>query len=171
MGGTERVELLGTLLWDFFKYRWCPTCLLRYFLPPRQSYPWSNVVALALTGLVYLIYQYIVQTRWTKYFLTNMRLLETRREAIVREALLTRFMDKPLSQYLDKEVTHVENHQPIYKVRVIDPVSAEILMEFKDLNERATEILGKIGQVVRCSFCGTKNSASSSRCNYCGGTL
>lgn len=137
-------------------------------MSPNPIIGWIGI-ALALAGLVIAMISILI-AKSTKYILTNHRILETRFGKIVREISLTSFMGKPLSQFFDKEAAGTVNGQPVYNIRITDPKSADF-MELKSLNESAVKAFEKIGQVVRCKYCNTNNSAYSSVCSHCGAPL
>ena len=121
-------------------------------------------------GFIFIIRAFI-RGGHIKYFLTNERLIETRKGIVTREVSLDRFKGKPLSQFVEKKVIGTVNNQPVYKIRILDPVSAEILMELKDLDESSIGAFEKIGQTVKCPYCGAKNRANSLECRHCGASL
>ena len=139
---------------------------------PIPALGWVGV-ALFLVGLGYMIFSSVV-AKSTKYVLTNQRIMEIRFAKIVKEILLTSFMEKPINQFLDIGSAGTVNNQPVYNIRITDPKSLEDI-EFKSVNESAVKafegILERAGQVVRCKYCNTKNSASSSVCGICGAPL
>ena len=139
---------------------------------PIPALGWVGI-ALFLVGVGYMIYSSVV-AKSTKYVLTNQRIMEIRFEKTVKEILLTNFMEKPIKQFLDIGSAGTVNNQPVYNIRITDPKSLEDI-EFKSVNESAVKafegILERAGQVVRCKYCNTKNSASSSVCGVCGAPL
>ena len=140
--------------------------------PPNPALGWIGTV-LMLVGIGYMVIS-IQVARSTKYILTNQRILETRSGKIVKEIALADFMDKPISQFLDKQVAGTVNNQPVYNARISNPRSLD-LIEFRSLNESAMEALERIleraRQVVRCEYCNTNNSAASFVCSRCGAPL
>lgn len=121
-------------------------------------------------GFFFILRTFIVG-RFTKYFLTNKRLLETRRGFIVKEIRLERFKGRSLSQFLVKSASYTENHQQIYTIKVTDPVSGEVLMKLGDLDENSMEAFERIAQVVKCRYCGSQSPANSLKCSHCGAPL
>lgn len=121
-------------------------------------------------GFFFILRTFIVG-RLTKYFLTNKRLLETRRGFIVKEIRLERFKGRSLSQFLVKSASYTKNHQQIYTIKVIDPVSGEVLMKLGDLDENSMEAFERIAQVVKCRYCGSQSPANSLKCSHCGAPL
>ena len=119
----------------------------------------------------FFILRAFITGRLTKYFLTNKRLLETRRGAVVKEISLEKFEGKPLSQFLVKNAAYTKNHQQIYTLQVIDPVSGEILMVLGDLDENSVKAFDRIAQVVKCRYCSSQNPANSLKCSHCGAPL
>jgi len=125
---------------------------------------------LVLVGLFFLSHAFANTVR-TKYFLTNKRIIQTRGGVIVKEVLLSRFEDKPLTQFLATRMEFIGNGDLRYGIRIFDPVSAEVLIDFKDLDKNSAEAFEKIGNEVRCRYCDTKNSALNEKCSHCGAPL
>ena len=109
--------------------------------------------------------------RDTKYYITNERLIETKKEKIIKEIPLERFQGKPLSQFIDKKVIGMFNERPVYIFRIFDPQSGETIMEFKDLDGDSVELMENSVQIVVCQYCGFKNPANSLKCKNCGAPL
>ena len=128
------------------------------------------LVILAIGG-IFFIFLAFIRGRATKYYLTSERLIETRNGQIVHEVPLERFNGKPLSQFFEKRCTHLANNQPVYMIRIYDPLSGDALIEFKDLDGTSVRALEKIGQTVKCRYCGLKNPATSEQCKKCGSPL
>jgi len=112
-----------------------------------------------------------IKARGTKYYLTDERLIEARKGEIVREVSLERFEDKPLSQFFEEKVIGMVNNQPVYVIKICDPQSGDILTELKDLDRSSVEALERIGQTVKCRYCGFKNPANSLKCKNCGAPI
>jgi ribosomal protein L40E len=130
----------------------------------------TPLVILIIIGFFFILRAFITG-RLTRYFLTNKRLIETRRGVIVKEVSLDKFQDRPLSQFLVKSAAHTKDHQHFYTLRITDPVSGEVLMELGDLDENSVEAFERITKVVKCSYCGSKNPANSLKCSHCGAPL
>jgi hypothetical protein len=134
-------------------------------------------LALALPLLIligigfFFILRGFIKGRDTKYYITNERLIETKKGDIAKEIPLERFQGKPVSQFIDKKVTGVFNGRPVYVFRIFDPQSGETLMEFKDLDGDSVELLESRVQIVECRYCGFKNPANSLKCKNCGAPL
>jgi len=128
------------------------------------------LLILMIIGFFFIIRAFI-RGRHTKYFLTNERLIETRKGIIVKQVSLDRFKDKPLSQFAEMKSVGIVNNQPIYKIRIYDPVSADVLIELTDLDESSIRAFEKIGQTVRCPYCGSRNPTNSLKCRNCGASL
>lgn len=77
---------------------------------------------LMIIGFFFIIRAFI-RGRHTRYFLTNERLIETKRGIITREVSMDRFRGKPLGHFLVKSVIGTVNNQPVYKIRIYDPPS------------------------------------------------
>jgi hypothetical protein len=119
----------------------------------------------------FFILQAFMRGRGTKYYLTNERLIEARKGQIIQEISLEKFQGKPLSQFFEKKVIGTVNNQPVYVIKIYDPLSAETLMEFKDLDASSAEALERIGQTTECHYCSFKNPANSLKCGNCGAPL
>ncbi len=130
----------------------------------------APLIILSTIG-VFLILREFFRGKLTKYYLTNKRILEVRKGRIIQEFSLGRFEGKPLNQFFEKRITHRVNQQPIYTIRIYDPQSGNVLIDFKDLDGTSIRALEKIGQTIRCSYCDSKNTAVSTQCYYCGGPL
>jgi hypothetical protein len=128
------------------------------------------LLILMVTGFCFVLRAFFME-RGTKYYLTNERLLETRKGLIAREISLEKFHGKPLSQFLEKKAIGTVNEQPIYVISIYDPESGETLMEFKDLDATSAEALERIGQTAECGYCGFKNPANSLKCGNCGAPI
>lgn len=135
----------------------------------------GSVLAVPLLVLVVIGFFFILRAfmrgRGTKYYLTNERLIEARKGQIIQEISLERFHGKPLDQFLEKKVIGTINNQPVYVIKICDPLSAETLMEFKDLDASSAEALERIGQTTECHYCSFKNPANSLKCGNCGAPL
>ncbi len=128
------------------------------------------LLILMIIGFFFIIRAFI-QGRHIKYFLTNQRLIETRKDKIINQVPLDKFKGKPLSRFVEKKVIGTVNNKPVYKIRIYDPVSADILMELKDLDTSSITAFQKIGQTTKCPYCNAKNPANSLECRNCGATL
>jgi hypothetical protein len=117
------------------------------------------------------IFRAFLRGRGTKYYLTNERLIEARKGQIVQEISLEKFQGKPLSEFFEKKVIGLVNDQPVYVIKIYDPLSGEALMEFRDLDASSAESLERIGQIVECRYCSFKNPANSLKCGNCGAPL
>jgi hypothetical protein len=119
----------------------------------------------------FFIFRGFLRGRGTKYYLTNERLIETRKGKIIRNISLEKFQGKPLSQFFEKKIIGAINNQPVYVINIYDPQSGKTLMEFKDLDAISAEALEGIGQTVECRYCSFKNPANSLKCGNCGAPL
>jgi len=106
-----------------------------------------------------------------KYYLTNERLIETRKGRVTKEISLTTFHGKSLNQFFETKVIGTVNNQPVYVIKIYDQSSGNVLMEFKDLDSASVEALERIGQIIECRYCGFKNMANSLECKNCGAPL
>jgi hypothetical protein len=125
---------------------------------------------LSMIGIFLILREFLRGIR-TKYYLTNKRILEVRKGAIIQQVSLERFEGKPLNQFFEKRITHRVNQQPIYTIRIYDPQSGDALIDLRDLDGTSTTALEQIGQTIRCSYCDAKNIAITTQCHYCGGPL
>lgn len=124
---------------------------------------------LILAGLGLLFFS-SVKAKSTKYILTNQRILVTSFGRIVKEISLSSFLGRPLTQFLDVESVGYSNGQQISNVRITDPKTADFI-ELNNLNPSAVNILKKISQTVRCTYCKTNNSAFNPVCSLCNAPL
>ena len=120
---------------------------------------------------IFLLIRAFVNAVRTKFFLTNKRIVQTRGRNIVNEVSLSRFGDRPLKQFLEIKRDYTHNGEARYVIRIFDPVSAETIIDCKDLDKNSVEAFEKIGKETRCRYCDTKNSALNARCSYCGAPL
>jgi hypothetical protein len=128
------------------------------------------LLVLIVVGFVFILRAFIIG-RGTKYYLTNERLIQARKGKIMQEIPLEKFRGKSISQFLAKEAVGTVNNQSVYVIKVYDPLSGEILMELKDLDEYSTEALQKVGQIAKCRYCSFINPANSLECKNCGAPL
>jgi hypothetical protein len=124
---------------------------------------------LTLIGFVVLI-GLLINVRRTRYYLTTDRIVEVRGGTIMREIPLDHFAGKPLGQFVESRVTHRANNQPVYGIRVYDPVSDEV-MELTGLDPRSVRAFEQISDTVECPYCGYDNSAIRSQCKNCDAVL
>jgi hypothetical protein len=108
----------------------------------------------------------LINVRRTRYYLTTDRIVEVRGRKIVREVPLDHFAGKPLGQFIESRVTHSSNNQPVYGIRVYDPVSDEVI-ELKGLDPTSARAFERIGEIVECPYCGFNNTAIRSQCKNC----
>jgi len=120
---------------------------------------------------IFLLIRAFINAVRTKFFLTNKRIVQTRGRNIVNEVSLSRFGDRPLKQFLEIKRDYTHNGEARYVIRIFDPVSAETIIDCKDLDKNSVEAFEKIGKETRCRYCDTKNSALNARCGYCGAPL
>jgi len=130
----------------------------------------APLLVLIVIGFAFILRVFIVG-RGMKYYLTNERLIQARKGRIMQEISLERFRGKSISQFLARESVGTVNDQSVYVVKVYDPLSGEILMELKDLDEYSAEALQKVGQIMKCRYCNFANPANSLRCKNCGAPI
>jgi hypothetical protein len=119
---------------------------------------------------VILLFRSFIQTRRTRYYLTSDRIMKVRGGNIVKEIPLHHFAGKPISQFVESSVTHTSNDRPVYRIRIYDPTSDEV-MEFKGLDRRSTQAFERIGDIRECPYCNYDNPAASSVCRNCDAVL
>ncbi|MFW9835478.1 MAG: hypothetical protein ACFFEK_15865 [Candidatus Thorarchaeota archaeon] len=127
------------------------------------------ILLLAVVGISAVVGLFI-QTKRTRYYLTSERILETRGGKIIKAIPLHHFAGKPIGQFLESRVTHRSNNQPIYTIRVYDPMSDEVF-EIKGQNYESTIAFERIGDVLECPYCHYDNTALSTKCRNCGAIL
>ena len=107
----------------------------------------------------------------SKFFLTNQRVVATRGGVIFKQVPLSDFVGVPLAQCAEVAVDYLENGQPVYVVRIFDPVSADIVVRCTGLTEEAAAAFRELGNQTVCRYCGCKTFAHGSTCGNCGGSL
>ncbi|MFX1368560.1 MAG: hypothetical protein ACFFAY_08190 [Promethearchaeota archaeon] len=124
---------------------------------------------LTFVGFIVLI-GLLINVRRTRYYLTTDRIVEVRGATIMREIPLDHFAGRPLGQFIESRVTHTANNQPVYGIKVYDPVSDEVL-ELKGLDPSSVRAFERISDTVECTYCGCNNSAMRSQCKNCDAVL
>ena len=126
---------------------------------------------LALLSVAYsALLASLVRTRMTRYYLTSDRIVKARAGAIIKEIPLHHFAGKPITSFIETSVTHTSNNRPVYRIRIYDPTSDEV-MEFKGLDGSSTRAFEQIGNIRECPYCNYDNPASSSVCRNCDAVL
>jgi hypothetical protein len=120
---------------------------------------------LTVIGYIVLVVL-LINVRRTRYYLTTDRIVEVRGSNIKRMVPLDHFAGKPLGQFIESRVTHSSNGQPVYGIRIYDPVSDEVI-ELKGLDPTSARAFERIGDIVECPYCGFNNSAIRSQCKNC----
>jgi hypothetical protein len=120
---------------------------------------------LTLVGVIALLGT-LINVRRTRYYLTTDRIIEVRGGNIRRVVPLDHFAGTPLGQFIESRVTHTSNNQPVYGIRIYDPVSDEVI-ELKGLDPNSARAFERIGDTVECPYCGYDNSAIRSQCKNC----
>ena len=138
-----------------------------FIFAPSLALP---VVILIAIGFIF-IFRAFQRGQGIKYYLTNERLIEAKKDSIIKDISLERFQGKPLSQFIDRKVIGTVNRQPIYVFKIRDSQSRATLMEFKNIDQDSVERLETIAQIVECHYCGFKNPANSLQCKNCGAPL
>lgn len=129
----------------------------------------SIFLGLYILAIILLIRSFI-QTRRTRYYLTSDRIMKVRAGEIVKEIPLHHFAGKPITQFVETSVTHTSNNRPVYRIRIYDPTSDEV-MEFKGLDSSSTMAFERIGDIRECPYCNFDNPATSSVCRNCDAIL
>ena len=124
---------------------------------------------LTLVGFIILI-ALLVNVRRTRYYLTTDRIVEVRGREIQRTIPLDHFAGKPLGQFIESRITHSSNNQPVYGIRIYDPISDEV-MELKGLDPTSVRAFERISETVECPYCGYVNTAMRSQCRNCDAVL
>ncbi|MFW9869278.1 MAG: hypothetical protein ACFFFO_12230 [Candidatus Thorarchaeota archaeon] len=124
------------------------------------------VLVLVVISILILISR-LIQTKRTRYYLTSERILETRGGRVLKEIPLHHFAGKPIGQFLESRVTHRSNNQPIYTIRIYDPMSDDVF-EIKGQDYHSTRAFERIGDVLECPYCHFDNTALSTTCKNCG---
>jgi len=127
------------------------------------------LLGLYIFSIILLIW-YFIQVRRTRYYLTSDRILKVRAGNILKEIPLSHFAGKPVSQFIESSVTHTSNNRPIYRIRIYDPVSDEV-MEFKGLDMQSTKAFERAGDIRECPYCNYDNPAAASVCRNCDAVL
>jgi hypothetical protein len=130
------------------------------------TYPF---LLLAFAGIIAVIAS-LVQTRRTRYYLTSDRILKVRAGTILKEIPLSHFTGKPISQFIDSGVTHRSNNRPVYRIRIYDPTTDEV-MEFRGLDMQSVKAFERVGDIRECSYCNYDNPAAASVCRNCDAVL
>ncbi|MHA2079303.1 MAG: hypothetical protein ACW99X_17055 [Candidatus Thorarchaeota archaeon] len=128
--------------------------------------PLLLIVAAGIIGLI----AKLIRTKRTRYYLTSERILETRGGRVLKEIPLHHFAGKPIGQFLETQVTHMSNNQPVYRIRIYDPMSDDVL-EIKGQDGSSTRSFERIGDVLECPYCHFDNTALSTQCKNCGAVL
>ena len=129
----------------------------------------SLLLVLWILAIILLLRSFI-QTRRTRYYLTSDRIIKARAGDIIKEIPLHHFAGKPITQFVETSVTHTSNNRPVYRIRIYDPTSDEV-MEFKGLDGNSTKTFERIGDIRECPYCNFDNPATSSVCRNCDAVL
>ncbi|MHA2201774.1 MAG: hypothetical protein ACXABN_18025 [Candidatus Thorarchaeota archaeon] len=127
------------------------------------------LLLIVTAGIIGLIAK-LIRTKRTRYYLTSERILETRGGRVLKEIPLHHFAGKPIGQFLETQVTHMSNNQPVYRIRIYDPMSDDVL-EIKGQDGSSTRSFERIGDVLECPYCHFDNTALSTQCKNCGAVL
>jgi hypothetical protein len=102
--------------------------------------------------------------------LTTERIIETRSDRVIKEIPMSNFSGRPLAQFIETKVTHTTNNRPVYKIRIYDPVSDEVL-DLKGMDDSSTKAFERIGEMRECPYCKFDNVGLRSQCQNCGAVL
>lgn len=162
----------GTVFWIVF----CGVCIpILPFVILSIAYEMLGdiggilIIALTILGTLYILGSYI-NLRRTRYYLTSERIIEVRSGNIRKEIPLERFSGRPLGQFFESNVSHTQNGRPIYRIRIYDPMSDEILT-LKALDEHSASVFARIGDRIECPYCNYDNTALARQCKNCDAVL
>ena len=128
---------------------------------------------LALAGsilvMIYFLFAFI-NLRRIRYYLTSERVMSVRGGNILKQIPLEHFSGRPLGQFFESKVAHTENERPIYRIRIYDPMSDEILT-LKGLDQHSASAFARIGDRVECPYCNYDNTALARQCKNCDAVL
>lgn len=148
------------------------SCNIRDTPRPPVECAWYGAIfgPMFVIGLVLL--RRNIANYHTRYYLTNFRLVETRKGRIVRELFREVFRGLPLSRYLEKVATEVlsDDGTQYFSVRILNPQSGAVIMALT-LPEASVSALEWMTKLVYCRYCGRKNEVESTVCTYCGANL
>jgi len=128
---------------------------------------------LSLVGIFLAIVYFLIafiNLRRIRYYLTTERIIEGRGARILKEIPLEHFSGKPLGQFFESRVAYLENNRPIYKIRIYDPMSDEILT-LKGLDEHSAIVFERIIERIECPYCNYDNTALAKQCKNCDAVL
>ena len=128
---------------------------------------------LALAGsilvMIYFVFAFI-NLRRIRYYLTSERVMSVRGGNILKQIPLEHFSGRPLGQFFESKVAHLENNRPIYRIRIYDPMSDEILT-MKGLDQHSASVFERIGDRIECPYCNYDNTALARQCKNCDAVL
>ena len=119
--------------------------------------------------MIYFLFAFI-NLRRIRYYLTSERVMAVRGGNILKQIPLEHFSGKPLGQFFESKVGHLENKRPIYRIRIYDPLSDEILT-LKGLDQHSAVVFERIGARVECPYCKYDNTALAQQCKNCDAVL
>jgi hypothetical protein len=110
------------------------------------------------------------------YFITNQRILVTRRKRFMQEVELSRFGKRPLQEFIGLRLDHYSDEKataPVYDIIIYDPDTSEPLTKFNDvMHGDLWNMETKYFQNMReCKSCGMKSSSKIETCHGCGQLL
>ena len=162
----------GSVFWIMFCGIGLPmvgVMILAFIFPTFGDFVSLLVLGSIVAGFLYILASYI-NLRRTRYYLTTERIIEVRSDNIRKEIPLERFTGRPISQFIESKVMHLENGQPIYRIRIYDPTSDDMIA-LKGLDENSARAFEIIGETVECPYCRFDNTALSRQCKNCDAVL
>ncbi|TFG99072.1 hypothetical protein E4H12_03995 [Candidatus Thorarchaeota archaeon] len=105
----------------------------------------GNVVLFIIILGLFLTILEFVNSRRTKYYLTNTRLIEARSGLIRSQIPLEAFQGAQLDDHLTVKSTYREGSEQFYEVRIRNPTSGRLLI-LTGLDEDARDVILKIFQ-------------------------
>ena len=160
---------------DFFII-FCGSCspILPFLVVPFIGEMFGEFVGmLSLAGSILVMIYFLlafINLRRVRYYLTSERVLSVRGGNILKQIPLEHFSGRPLGQFFESKVAHTENERPIYRIRIYDPMSDEILT-LKGLDQHSASAFARIGDRVECPYCNYDNTALARQCKNCDAVL
>ncbi len=108
------------------------------------SFVGNFLLFIVLIGLALTILEF-VNSRRTRYYLTNTRIVEARGGLLQNQIPLESFQGVQLDDFLEMKSTYSEGAKTFYQARIRDPTSGK-LMILTGLNENARDIILKLSE-------------------------
>jgi zinc-ribbon domain len=136
-----------------------------------------GVGVLIIIGGIGVTYQGVKQGG-TRFYLTNFRLVRTKRGNIINQTSRQVFRGKSLSSFLritqgPRRTAQDRAWQPIENVlvQILDPNTGNVLMNLGWIPAPSVQALETVGQTFYCQYCGRQNDPSNRTCSECGANL